>query len=116
MTFEYNQHYKTPVVHKGIEFWNDPRIIIPATEDMPAQSYADYYEMTEADVEEIILKASWQQIRDIRNLELAKSDWTQVSDVPDAIKLPWQVYRAQLRDLPESASTPAEVEWPTKPE
>ena len=34
MTFEYNQHYKTPVTHKGIEFWYDPRIIIPATDDM----------------------------------------------------------------------------------
>ena len=115
MIFEYNQHYKTPVIHNGIEFWYDPRIIIPPTEDTPAQSYAEYYGITEDDVEEIILKAKWNQIREMRNLELAKSDWTQVGDVPDSIKLPWQSYRSELRDLPANLDSPDAIVWPNRP-
>jgi hypothetical protein len=116
MIFEYNQHYKTPVIHNDIEYWYDPRTVIPGTDDTPEQTYAEYYGITEDEVEEIILKAKWNQIREMRNLELAKSDWTQVGDVPDNIKLPWQSYRSKLRDLPANIDSPDAIVWPSSPE
>lgn len=116
MKFEYSQYYKKPVIHNGVEFWYDPRIVIPATDTMPEQTYAEFYKLTDDDVKEIILKASWQQVRDLRNLELAKSDWTQVEDVPEIIKQPWKTYRQLLRDLPATANSLEDLEWPDKPE
>ena len=43
------------------------------------------------------------------------SDWTQGSDVPDAIKTPWATYRQKLRDLPANTSDPNNPSWPTEP-
>jgi len=54
-------------------------------------------------------------MRDKRNRLLQQSDWTQGSDVPDAIKTPWAAYRKELRDLPANTSDPANPTWPTKP-
>tara|TARA_Y100000401_G_scaffold97587_1_gene84975 strand:+ start:394 stop:732 length:339 start_codon:yes stop_codon:yes gene_type:complete len=54
-------------------------------------------------------------LRDKRDRLLQQSDWTQGSDVPDAIKTPWAAYRKELRDLPANTSDPANPTWPTKP-
>jgi Phage tail assembly chaperone protein len=60
------------------------------------------------------------QIRSKRKRLLDNSDWTQAADSPlsDAKKAEWAAYRQALRDLPDeqgSASTGAEVIWPTPP-
>ena len=47
--------------------------------------------------------------------KLRMSDWTQGSDVPDAIKTPWATYRQKLRDLPANTSDPNNPTWPTEP-
>jgi hypothetical protein len=39
------------------------------------------------------------QVRLWRNVELSKTDWTQVSDAPVDAEA-WATYRQQLRDLP----------------
>ena len=54
-------------------------------------------------------------LRDIRNVRLANSDWTQGADVPDKIKIPWAAYRKELRDLPDNTADPANPTWPKKP-
>ena len=54
-------------------------------------------------------------MRDKRDRLLRQSDWTQGSDVPDAIKTPYATYRQALRDLPANTSDPANPTWPTKP-
>lgn len=56
----------------------------------------------------------WEQIRLWRNLELSKTDWTQVADAP-VNKNAWAQYRQQLRDLPEQNCLADEVVFPEKP-
>lgn len=66
------------------------------------------------------------QIREIRNKLLSESDWTQLLDVQSILgeerKLKWDVYRQQLRDLPqiyedtEGVINIDQVVWPLKPE
>jgi hypothetical protein len=53
--------------------------------------------------------------RTIRNNLLAACDWTQVLDAP-ADKDVWADYRQALRDVPEQAGFPAQIEWPLKSE
>ena len=54
-------------------------------------------------------------IRAERDRRIAATDWTQLPDVPDAIKSKWQGYRQALRDIPQVFTEPASVVWPTKP-
>lgn len=50
----------------------------------------------------------WQEFRKIRNYKLFQSDWSQLSDAPltEDQKNAWQVYRQELRDLPENITDP----------
>lgn len=56
------------------------------------------------------------EVRRERNSRLAQTDWTQMPDVPQAIKDLWAPYRQALRDVPQQAGFPTDVTWPTKPE
>tara|TARA_Y100000004_G_scaffold39382_1_gene42373 strand:- start:13211 stop:13510 length:300 start_codon:yes stop_codon:yes gene_type:complete len=56
-----------------------------------------------------------EELRAKRNTELMDTDWTQLPDVPDAIKNKYTTYRQQLRDLPSVDGFP-DVDMPTKPE
>ena len=51
----------------------------------------------------------------IRATLLAKSDWTQLPDVPEATRLLWQPYRQALRDLPAQPGWPQDCIWPDAP-
>jgi len=57
------------------------------------------------------------QDRDVRNLALAASDWTQNPDtgLSDSKKAEWVTYRQALRDLPATYPNLAEVVYPTEP-
>jgi len=57
----------------------------------------------------------WEQLRNWRNAELAKSDWTQIAD-STADKLAWAAYRQELRDLPQSNQSADDVEIPIAPQ
>jgi hypothetical protein len=57
-----------------------------------------------------------KQLREERNLLLSKSDWTQAGDVPQAPKDKWAAYRQALRDVPQQAGFPDNIQWPVKPE
>lgn len=54
-------------------------------------------------------------IRSERDRRIAESDWTQLPDVPEAIKLKWQTYRQALRDVPQNYTDPVNTSWPTEP-
>ena len=56
----------------------------------------------------------WEQLRIWRNLELTKTDWTQLPDSP-VQKDAWAQYRQALRDLPTQTDIADEVELPVKP-
>jgi hypothetical protein len=56
----------------------------------------------------------WEQIKLWRNAELARTDWTQVSDSP-ADKTAWAIYRQALRDLPAQGGLADDAEFPTAP-
>jgi len=55
-----------------------------------------------------------ERVRNWRNVELIKSDWTQVEDSP-VDKAAWATYRQALRDLPASNTDPRQIELPTQP-
>lgn len=59
----------------------------------------------------------WINLRTMRTNLLKDCDWTQAPDSPltDAKKAEWQTYRQALRDMPNNASDPTSVTWPTKP-
>ena len=56
-----------------------------------------------------------KEIRQARNLLLTASDWTQL---PDALvdKQAWADYRQALRDIPQQAGFPTEINWPKEPQ
>jgi hypothetical protein len=53
----------------------------------------------------------WEQIKLWRNVELARTDWTQLSDAP-VDKAAWAVYRQSLRDLPAQGGNADEAVFP----
>ncbi len=54
-------------------------------------------------------------IRFERDLLLQACDWTQLPDVPQAVKDVWAVYRQALRDITLQEGFPTNITWPTKP-
>ena len=54
------------------------------------------------------------QVRAQRNRLLTATDYTQLADAP-VDSLAWATYRQQLRDVPEQAGFPWEVDWPQEP-
>jgi hypothetical protein len=57
-------------------------------------------------------------VRAIRDQMLASSDWSQLPDAPlsDLGRAAWVEYRQMLRDVPEQAGFPENVEWPLPPD
>jgi len=58
-------------------------------------------------------KAKAIEVREARNLLISKCDWTQLPDVPQAIKDKWVTHRKALRDVPQQVGFPFNVIWPT---
>ena len=66
------------------------------------------------DDENTASKIKAEELRITRDSELMATDWTQLPDVPDAIKNKYTTYRQELRDLPSTDGFP-DVDMPTKP-
>ncbi|PKG74794.1 hypothetical protein CXF86_10915 [Shewanella sp. GutCb] len=68
-------------------------------------------------IDDAVLELQWSNIRNVRNKLIAGSDWTQTKDCPlsEAKVAEFTVYRQALRDLPQSVTAPADIEWPEKP-
>ena len=65
--------------------------------------------------EQIIIPVEWEDIRRKRDDLLAKSDWTQLPDVPSDLKLKYASYRQELRDITSAYKSPDSVIWPAIP-
>jgi hypothetical protein len=57
----------------------------------------------------------WTEVKQKRNLLISSSDWTQLSDIPQALKDKWIVYRQALRDI-TTQQDPYNITWPTPPQ
>jgi len=66
------------------------------------------------DPEQIPQEWILERLRNWRNTELAKTDWTQIADAT-ADKAAWAIYRQALRDLPASNADAHKIEMPTAP-
>jgi hypothetical protein len=58
-----------------------------------------------------------KHVRSERNAKLTETDWTQVDDTPldNVAKNAWANYRQALRDVPDQAGFPFDVNWPSVP-
>jgi len=54
------------------------------------------------------------RMRDWRDSELCRTDWTQVADAP-VDQTAWAIYRQALRELPTSNTDPRKIVAPVKP-
>ena len=80
---------------------------------------AEIYEKQQAVIREqespaYISQQKWNEIRSKRNSLLSQSDWTQLEDSRENKEV-WATYRQELRDIPQTFSTPETVVWPSKP-
>ena len=59
-----------------------------------------------------------KNVRTQRTEKLRDCDWTQLDDTPmsNTQKAGWAAYRQALRDVPNQAGFPFDIEWPTQPE
>ena len=119
--FEYNATWEYhPIVIDGETYSYDPGLIVPITDETHAdygktvQEIVGSDKITDAMITEHRELDTWEQIRQHRNKLLIECDWTQGADVPSNIKDPWATYRTALRDI-TTATTTADVVWPTKP-
>jgi hypothetical protein len=55
------------------------------------------------------------EVRAERNAKLAATDWTQVVDVPQAVKDSYVSYRQALRDVTAQSGFPLTITWPDAP-
>lgn len=67
---------------------------------------------------ETMTPAGWDGVRNVRNLKLAQSDWTQLADAPlsPEQKSAWAAYRQALRDLLSSFTSLEDIVWPEAPQ
>lgn len=74
--------------------------------------------VSDASADEIAdrVAAQWKTIRNLRNIKLSKSDWTQLADAPLTAdeKTEWAEYRQALRDI-TNQSDPFNIVWPNEP-
>lgn len=68
----------------------------------------------DADAKAAIDAAQATSVRADRNERLKACDWTQLQD-SSVDKAAWASYRQALRDVPEQAGFPWEVQWPAEP-
>lgn len=65
---------------------------------------------------QVAQEIQWQEVRELRNSLLARSDWTALPDTPlsaDQRGL-WMAYRQALRDVTDQAD-PFNIVWPEPP-
>jgi hypothetical protein len=99
---------------------------------LPKPSDGSGYEYTHPftyDADEDAVYGTWQQtdvidrindakakgIREQRDTLLDESDFAVMPDSPVADVEPWKAYRQALRDVPQQAGFPNDIEWPEEP-
>jgi hypothetical protein len=88
-----------------------------ATPESVDGQWQQVWVVTVATDEEIAARteAKANEVRAERNNLLSQSDWTQLDDSPQGNKLNWAIYRQALRDVPDQAGFPWNINWPETP-
>ena len=84
--------------------WTDPELSEPTAEEIQTK------------YDELIAAQPLNEVRMVRNMKLAETDWTQNRDVTLSNDAAWQTYRQALRDITDTYTSLDDVVWPTKPE
>lgn len=81
--------------------------------------YYQSYKIVELTESELAARTEtqWMHIRNQRDFDLLRCDWTVGNDSPlsDEKKVQWASYRQALRDI-TTQTDPFNITWPTKPE
>ena len=75
----------------------------------------DLQDLSEEEIQAVISASKLADVRHVRTMLLAETDWTQNSDVPQATRDQWATYRQALRDITITYQSLDTVVWPTKP-
>jgi len=67
-------------------------------------------------IEQVMIDFTWEHVRQLRDAELAATDWRAVKD--RTMSQAWKDYRQALRDLPQdhASANDAADNWPQPPE
>ena len=85
----------------GLE-WKDERTV-------PTES------AVKAKYDELVAAQPLNELRMVRSVKLAETDWTQSRDITLSNDADWKTYRQALRDITDSATSLDDVTWPEKP-
>lgn len=103
---------------------NIPEDCIEVTDEQHEQLFAEVnsnggeicFADGELSVAQRVAIADWSIVRSLRNQKLAATDWTQLFDVPQALRDTWSEYRQALRDIPQTYADNIEaIVWPEAP-
>ena len=83
--------------------WTDPKLTEPTTEEIQAK------------YDELVAAQPLNELRMVRSMKLAETDWTQSRDITLSNDADWKRYRQALRDITDSATSLDDVTWPEKP-
>jgi hypothetical protein len=83
--------------------WTDPKLTEPTTEEIQAK------------YDELVAAQPLNELRMVRSMKLAETDWTQSRDITLSNDADWKTYRQALRDITDSATSLDDVTWPEKP-
>jgi hypothetical protein len=96
------------------DYDSETQSIVRITPVPPGQDFVEYQVVDITYTDEFLTAAAITK----RNERLLKSDWTQLPDAPltELQVTAWRTYRQELRDVPEQAGYPRNINWPVKPE
>ena len=66
--------------------------------------------------DELVANESLNELRQVRDMKMRDSDWTQNRDVTLSNDDDWKTYRQALRDITKDYKSLEDVKWPEKPE
>jgi len=66
--------------------------------------------------DELVDAQPLNELRMVRSMKLAETDWTQSRDITLSNDADWKTYRQSLRDITKTYKTLDDVKWPEKPE
>ena len=90
---------------------DDERVILSENPD----DFGVTWTQVKTKYDELVAAEPLNELRRVRNIKLAETDWTQSRDVTLANDADWATYRQALRDITDTYTSLDDVVWPEKP-